>query len=46
MLCAYGKLFHNHSEIDVWFVYNVRYNSQSVLTVYCKGMRPQSYIQG
>ena len=45
VFCAYGKLFGKHSEIDVWFVYNVRYNCQSDVTVCCKGMRSDSFIQ-
>jgi len=46
MLCAYGKLFGKHSQIDVWYVYNVRYSCQAVVPFYCKGMRFHSYIQG
>jgi len=45
LICAYGKLFCKHSEIDVWYVYNVRYNYQAVLTVYSKGMRCHSFVQ-
>jgi len=45
VFCAYGKLFGKHSEIDVWFMYNVRYSCQSDVTVCCKGMRSDSFIQ-